>query len=223
MFSGSVLHGQTYRIINNPASKTDQFTEENVYIVNAGIRNLTSKDVTMGYEMVENNLPSGWIFSLCDSEKCNIPGPGSLKGTALLKADGKDNLYEINFSPSEPGFGELKYKTWIEGEENDTAVVSFSLTVNNTTSIDVWGNKFAPVKVYPNPTKENVFLSLNLLPGNYNLNICDLHGESIYSKNFNNSELSEMEIPLESAPGMYFIYIKGLNNNFKFTEKIIKN
>ena len=75
------------------------------------------------------------------------------------------------------------------------------------------------VKIYPNPSKGLINISVNNYTGSLKVNLLDLNGREVYSKEFNDFSI-ERSINIENyQSGVYLINIEG--EGLKLTRKIV--
>ena len=75
------------------------------------------------------------------------------------------------------------------------------------------------VKIYPNPSKGNINISINNYSGSLKVNLLDLNGRQVYSNEFNDFSL-EKSINIENyQSGVYLMNLEG--EGIKLTRKII--
>lgn len=101
------------------------------------------------------------------------------------------------------------------GNASTTKTVSVSTCVGLTENSSLVNN----VKLYPNPTKDLVTISLPHSNSEYNLTITDVLGSIIYNQKTSKNS-NEVQVNLSGkSNGIYFITIEG--NSEKITKKII--
>ncbi|MGD1848074.1 MAG: T9SS type A sorting domain-containing protein, partial [Salibacteraceae bacterium] len=88
---------------------------------------------------------------------------------------------------------------------------SLEITVGSSVGIATF-EALQTLKVFPNPTKDRVWLQLNGATGQYiELEILDLNGRRVFNRSFDNlSSAWETDLPLNGWPqGVYFIRVQG--------------
>ncbi|MDX2174823.1 MAG: T9SS type A sorting domain-containing protein [Bacteroidota bacterium] len=114
------------------------------------------------------------------------------------------NTYTITLNVSNP-----------VGNNSTTKTVTVSTCVGLTENSSLVNN----VKLYPNPTKDLVTVSLPHSNSEYNLTITDILGSIIYNQKTSKNS-NEVQLNLSGkSNGIYFITIEG--NSEKITKKII--
>ncbi|QOD61984.1 T9SS type A sorting domain-containing protein [Polaribacter haliotis] len=91
-------------------------------------------------------------------------------------------------------------------------------TFDNTLSVDK--EEELLVNFYPNPTKNSVNIKFNSIQTNIKVELINLLGQRISSKEYSDTE--NVNFTIKGAKGVYFVTIKG-DNNLNMTKKIIKN
>ena len=83
------------------------------FLLDAKAINLSNTTVTMVYRLTSKSVPAGWIFTLCDSQKCNVPGVKSESGESILSITGKSQYFKVGVTPTTLlGVLELEYETY---------------------------------------------------------------------------------------------------------------
>jgi len=80
------------------------------------------------------------------------------------------------------------------------------------------------IKVFPNPTKDNLLIEFIEPISNFSLQIIDITGKTVYKNDYNNYSSNNLNINLELLSGVYFIKIsdKSESKNARaFTKKVI--
>ena len=152
LLGGSLAHAQeSFKVVKPEVELNTTASEEALEILNAGLINLTNTPDTIYFRLVSVQSPDDWMFSLCGSEQCYVPGPSSLKGKDLLKVSDKPQLFEVNWSARSEGTGELVYEVYSYQAPTDVKVVTFRMAASPLSTVSPIVNFTA---VYPNPCKD---------------------------------------------------------------------
>ncbi|TYB78485.1 T9SS-dependent M36 family metallopeptidase [Bizionia myxarmorum] len=93
-------------------------------------------------------------------------------------------------------------------------------TLANCTSLSVDEFKQSDIKVYPNPTNNNLFIKTNKSFGQVMMTVTDMNGRQVYAKQA--VLFGTVEVPMNNLQtGIYILNIKG--QNMDSNHKIIKN
>jgi hypothetical protein len=167
---------QTYSI--SPA-KTVTFTApfnnvtiNDIYMVNTGT---TSLSIT--WELISINVPTGWDYSMCDLGTCypGIPAGPTTMNTATV--GGSDPFLGLNIDPQNiAGTGTVVVRVYLTGNSSNPDTLTWKIT-GNAVSIEELTSG-GPIKIYPNPVSDK--LNINL--GNIEIkevNITDALGRMV--------------------------------------------
>ncbi len=91
-----------------------------------------------------------------------------------------------------------------------------SFTTDNVTSVNSIDNSFG-IKIYPNPSKDNIFITIQDID-EYIVSIIDITGKEVISVNATHSIVIDAK---QLNNGIYFCKVKSRTGNFSSTKKII--
>lgn len=116
----------------------------------------------------------------------------------------------------------IKFRYWPGSRGNNVYLDDFTITPY-TTEVSEIANNPSKIKVYPNPSKDDVKLVVNAAAGKMSYTIKDITGKIIYTKAEQNmpTGIAEETIARSSfgAPGLYFITVTIANKTFN--EKVV--
>lgn len=101
--------------------------------------------------------------------------------------------------------------TWVD--------VTFNITNPNSVSINE-EEKETSLSLFPNPATTELNVKLNSNEKNKRIEIIDLLGKQVYSRNITNESATFKVNTIDFKPGVYFVSVKADNKSVK-TEKII--
>lgn len=213
--------GMTFSI--TASAQTLQFTIGDTLWVNDAISNTdiyqlsyvkyTGVDpITVVWERQNENVPSGWATAICDKNLCWGSGISTKEFTMV--ANEKADLYGHFYTDGNRGtasFTLIVYEK--ENETNgDTLVImgrAFGVGVDKVTAADI--------KVYPNPARTNMTISLPESISGGTIEIYDMLGNKVIVDNVNGNET---EVNVANLPvGKYvlrFIDQNGTAYNKRF-------
>jgi hypothetical protein len=211
----SGLGAQTYSI--SPANSVtftapfNNITIQDIYMINTG-----SSTLSITWETISVNLPTGWDYSMCDLGTCypGIPaGPNTMNTATVGTADPflGLNIYPYNIS----GTGTVTVRVYKTGSASMADTLNWIIKTNAVGVEEI--SAASPVKIYPNPASDKLNIQLPNA-GNAEVNITDASGRIIFSPRVsagNNSiDISAL------AQGFYVININTPEK--KFTKRIVK-
>lgn len=127
-FFGLLSASNTFEFERPIIDQTEIFVSDEEYLLDAKAKNLSNTTVNLVYRLKTSTskIPAGWVFTLCDSKKCNQPGAASESGQSILSVTGASQLFKITlYTNSTPGVLELEYETYDAAFPNDIQTVSF--------------------------------------------------------------------------------------------------
>jgi len=206
IFSLSVK-GQNYSVSSNFI--TDTSDVYNDYYFN--ITNLTSINLSLSWQLIQNTLVTGWTYNLCDYQACYVQGtiptqrdmdsiPANASTGVYLKLGVNTNnivghgifklfLYET----ATPNIGDtLIFDIWCEG------TLGINSSINNNS-----------INIYPNPTTEYFNIEFNETLNDNKIMITNQIGEIIKELQVVN-KITTVDIS-DFKSGIYFVSITSKN------------
>lgn len=106
------------------------------YTIDAKSVNITNTTVMMAYVLKSSVVPEGWVFSLCDSQKCNYPGTSSGLGRSLLPVTtAQQHFKAMIVTTTLTGQLELEYETYDVANPSVKTLVRFRFSNLPTNSV----------------------------------------------------------------------------------------
>lgn len=147
----TAVHAQTTYVLN--PGKTSSFfapfnfiTVNDIYIRNAD----KTAPLSITWELVSVNVPSGWDYSMCDLGNCHvgIPAGPTVMGTAPA---GDSAFLGLNVDPMNiAGYGEVKVRIYVTGQSPSGAdTLTWQITAGPTGVQQQFSESL--VSVFPNP------------------------------------------------------------------------
>ena len=184
-----------------PSNTMDEQIDLNVYTtttINIAHDNLTTDSVEIQWEIIENNMLSGWDYSWCAYLDCF--GSNITSGTFDKFGPSQTAFFKVNLNPmSVAGSGSVKVMIF----DTNTPGVIDTLTYNYNAILGLEGIDLnADITVYPNPILGDE-LTINGLVPNTEINIVNANGQTVLSEGVNSIE---SKINIESLDnGVYFL------------------
>lgn len=194
----------------------------------------------LNFNLPENNMTIEFWF------KKN----GELKSDVIMELYGMYNMYigldtttytTVSSKDIEWSNGTKGYKTtinpdtiskiWVtDGIDTDTinlnglcitkVSVTDTLKISHITGLNTLPSNFGLVKVYPNPAKDVLNISVSNPSANYSIQITNQLGQVLYTNSLSNSSL-QVNVNSLGVSGLCFIKILDLSNNVLDTRKLV--
>jgi hypothetical protein len=181
-------------------------------------------DVSLRWFVIENTLPQGWSYSICDYGNCYVGAPTDTKTMNELTAqdisDGTEAFFKLSCTPMDIyGAGELKMYVFdpVDGSAGDT--VTYSLVYNDPLFASVNNTDLSEmVEVFPNPSVDFTMIT-NTSSELINAVIYDCLGKAVKTMELSANSQTKVDVSILNA-GFYFVrFDKG--DNVYFTEKLL--
>lgn len=163
-FLGFSLKAQNFTF--NPAQHIDEEIQEENYSSH-GISLITTdlSPIHFQWSLLENTLPAGWSYSLCDLGGCyvGVPTGGTMSEITEQEAlNGVTGFLKLNITASTfYGEGDISFYVYESGNPSFGDTISMHLTWTNSSS-SIIENSLSNIEVYPNPTSQYInFTNLN--------------------------------------------------------------
>ncbi|MEY5049756.1 MAG: hypothetical protein RLZZ175_3115 [Bacteroidota bacterium] len=101
-----------------------------------------------------------------------------------------------------------------------TISVTDTLKIGKITGLNTIPDNFGLVKVYPNPAKDVLNISVSNPNASYSIQITNQLGQVLYTNSLSNNSL-QVNVNSLGASGLYFIKILDLSNNVLDTRKLV--
>ncbi len=174
---------------------------------------------TYRWTLIEENLPAGWDYSLCDYNDCyiGIPPTGVMETITLAQSqDGFEGFFSLSISHNDveaEGYLELYVYDAIDSQNGDTV----SWHISNGIALSIGDDqKEISFNVYPNPATQ----VLNIVAGeNYHAIIYNIVGQNVMSFNGKMTETVDVSTLEE---GIYILSLEneaGVISNQRFVKR----
>lgn len=188
------------------------------------IENNTDNELTIVWKRTVNNLPSGWTSSICDKVACWAANIDS-KSFSIL--GNKTEKLDVHFYPNNnPGTAYVEMLAWVQGDSANTVVKStYKATADVSSNVVSAAKKNYNISIYPNPVKDNMFISG--LPENqsFKVEVYSLLGTKVvsYGLSGNTAQGGIHQVEMQELPkGVYMIRIMDKNMNLIFNKSVSK-
>ncbi len=124
------IYGKTsYSFKKTSFDTTVVYGEYDEFLLDAKTTNLGTTTVNLVFNLVSSSVPQGWVFNICDSQHCHLPGPASRNGSGILSVTGNTQLFKVGITPSSVlGVLELEYETYDAATPTEKQNVKFKLS-----------------------------------------------------------------------------------------------
>ena len=102
----------------------------------------------------------------------------------------------------------------------NTVTVTDTLKITAVTGLNSLPSDFGTIKVYPNPTKSTLNISVSKPTNNYTVQIANSQGQVVYNGGLTNSN-TQINLSSLGVNGLYFIRIVDSGNNIVDVRKIV--
>lgn len=141
-------------------------------------------------------------------------------GELLLQGTETDTLYLYNISNADTGL----YQCWATNSlATDLTLIRRPIHISLDTGTNITGfNANKSLRIFPNPTNENLTIELPYNERSILVHISDIQGKCILKKEIDQHNTSPIKIDVnEILPGIYILQMQTENN--KYSTKFIKN
>ena len=179
---------------------------------NIGLVNNTAGTVALKWIRTENDLPTGWVTSICDPTSCKPPESDS--SNFNLPRTGTSNYINIHFYPDGiEGIGTTKIRVEDPNDVSNYYILSFVGDARTTTGINEFSS--STISMFPNPSNGNLNInssSTDLI----SVSVFNMIGEEVLQISGNNKIQQDIS---DLKAGIYLVQVS--NGDNKFTEKLI--
>ncbi len=181
--------------------------------------NNTSGTLQMTWELVNQNLPSGWEFSFCDPSACRPKGATTADFPLVVSSS--SNYLNVHFYPNgTAGTGTLTVKLFETSAPNDTLLITYTGIAQGTTNITEVKESIAFSQNYPNPSNGNTNIDVSI-EGNFrnaSIKVYNAIGTQVESYPIiSGNETIRINNQL---PGGIYLYSLEVNGNVVGTKKM---
>lgn len=147
----------------NPAQHIDEEIQEDNYSVH-GISLMTTdlSPIHFEWSLIENTLPEGWSYSLCDLGGCYVGVPNSGVMDDITEEEalaGVTGFLKLNITASTfYGEGDISFYVFESANPTFGDTVSMHISWANPSS-EIVENGLSRVKLYPNPVHKELYFT----------------------------------------------------------------
>lgn len=193
--------------------ETDSYNFAHIDIVPPG-------GIQFGWETVENTLPDGWTYSLCDYTDCytNIPDDGMMTVISPSEASsGVKGFLKITVDPGlVEGTATVKFYVYNSADYDEGDTITF--TFNHSSSLSVDGLTAKTLTVYPNPASDYLYIE-NQTVDHFDFQLMNLVGEVVYEGAVQSAHQMKVDVSAFES-GIYFLgYIS--KDGIRHTQKVL--
>lgn len=171
--------------------------------------NQTSDSLTLGVEVVSNDIPASWDGMVCIYGFCliNFPDVGFTSQMAPIH-DTINGYVRVTANPlGSTESGSIRVRVYNIANPMDGDTCTFILNPESNTSIE--DHELAEINVYPNPTSESVTITSEKMFSA--INIIAVNGKTVWHNAFGST--AKREIFVSHLPkGTYFIELLSDNS-----------
>lgn len=124
--------------------------------LNIDLLNISSSDLILKWQLLENNLPEQWDNSLCDYNTCFIGIPDS-NTMQPVDSDKKAFLKITSRADGHPGEGMVKILVWDKNQPEHIDTLEYNIVFEETSSITE--NQKNSIRLYPNPVDDFLIIT----------------------------------------------------------------
>ena len=211
-------YGQAFSVQHDTVSALGM--TGNVINLHNMITTTQSADVLLQWQVVEHNLPAGWMnidLGICDNKLCY---PSSVFGGTTQQIDTVRSSKSIDLklivNPG-PENGTYYVKVFIRDLANTMSTTTTYVISKWATSVSNVSRNEDNVTLYPNPAREDLNVRFDGQAGVKNIAVYNLIGKmvSIYKVQGNSAKLNLNNIP----SGIYFVRLLDGNGRIIATRK----
>jgi hypothetical protein len=177
--------------------------------------NTSSDTIILKWEKVSVSIPTSWEASVCDNSICYA----TLVDSGMMNpvAPRKYGLLLLHITPRiDDGIATIRYAVWDIKNPSLKDTLTYILSVNKLSGVVEPINTYN-FSIFPNPAKEYINITSNVLSG-FHFSIADAAGKEV-AKGF--SKTNTHTINMENlANGLYFISFS-TKNTLISTQKMI--
>ena len=173
------------------------------------------------WELISNDMPQGWSYSLCDYTGCysGIPSNGTMTAINSTEAsNGTEGFFKINLHPGTiAAFATVQIYVHDINDYNEGDTVTF--TMNLEDQLSTGENELSNISIYPNPAED--MLTISNISQEGNIELYNIAG-AVVSRTATSGSTKEIIDVSALEPGVYFISfvtLEGIRNTQKVTIK----
>ena len=176
------------------------------------VHNQSATDtMRMKWHVDANSFPHGWSLQICDPHDCYSVYSGTYSFTFLPNAT---SIFKVDVYPNcISSNGYFKVHVWAPSDSiHTTQNLVWNFNVNAACVSGIRETEVVQISMYPNPVKNTLTISVPQVTSNAKLEVYNLIGSKVYSKDLNARE-TEQEFDLSNLDGG--IYVARISENGK--------
>jgi len=209
------LSAQDYNITpNDTVEQTIVVGSYTDATINMDHDNSTTDSLRLQWEIIENTIPTGWDYSICDYTNCYAGNITS--GTMSKFGVNQSGFIKINLLASTAENAQIRFKVYNAGNAVNADTITF--IYNAVLGLDdIELGQY--VNVFPNPSTGSQISISKLLPGT-KLAIINTLGQTVLSpKNYSESlTISNLDLRM----GVYFIRFEKANKLYATRKLVVR-
>ena len=172
------------------------------------------------WELIGNDIPTGWSYSLCDYNLCyaGIPATGTMAAIdATEAANGTKGYFKLTVSAWQiAGTATVDIYVYDINDYNVGDTVTFTFT--HVSSVGVGENVLADLTIYPNPATDAVTIG-NISPEITQLQVMNVVGEVVKNISLTGKNTETLDVS-DYPAGIYFVSYANSEGTTR-TEKLV--
>jgi hypothetical protein len=188
-------------------------------IVYATITNLSSSPLTLDIFRAENNIPSGWLTSIC-VDVCLPPNVSST--TLYLPGLSTQSFLMHFFTDTIPAIGQTKIEITNQADTTEDVGLKFYCQTSATAGLQPEGETRFNLSIYPNPASTHITIdygNFSIMNG-YQLVIENSLGQQVFQTTIN-QQSDYLSLATWGGNGLYFVHIIDTQGNTIDIRKIV--
>ena len=170
-------------------------------------KNISGKELNIGWKKLSMDMPSGWDYSLCDLGTCysGIPDGEFVMYTIEKDSSGflAPNIYPDNII----GTATIRMAVWDNNNPAITDTLTWVITANPQSDVKAVSPNASSLRLYPNPATENLTVDLGIV-SNGTLKIVSPTGVVVFRKALLNTRMATVDLS-SIAAGKYLVLFTG--------------
>ncbi len=195
---------------------TNSYSDANIEITTPTVQAIQYK-----WQLISNDIPIGWTYSLCDYTNCypGIPHDGTMTEiTATEAANGTNGFFKITINPNDIE-ASATAKIYVYDSQDITMGDTIEFNFTHVIPLSVETETTQAISIYPNPANAQLNIQNTSKNSITNLSIYNVAGKIMYDSKLLGNSTESIDIS-KYASGVYFVSYIG-SNNIKRTEKLV--
>lgn len=219
LFFAVQVSAQDFNYSPSQVIDTELTTDTYAY-PNMDIMTDTAQDIQYEWELISNDIPTGWSYSLCDYNLCyaGIPATGTMAAITEAEAgNGTIGYFKLTLSPWQiAGTAQVQIYVYDINDYNKGDTVTFNFT--HVSSVGINESEIADLTIYPNPATDAVTIG-NISPDVSQIQVINLVGEVVQNIGLTGKSTEILNVS-DYPAGIYFISYQNTEGTTR-TEKLV--